>query len=69
MFIRKNIPFSLKKLNISLIIKKTITTFDFNLTNKIIWKEKLGNYLIGISKYFLTGVFVASLIKDLAKSF
>jgi uncharacterized membrane protein len=29
------------------------------------WKEKLGNYLIDISKYFLTGVFVASLIKDL----
>lgn len=30
-----------------------------------IWKEKLGNYLIDVSKYFLTGVFVASLIKDL----
>jgi len=30
------------------------------------WKDKLGNYLIDISKYFLTGVFVASLIKDLA---
>jgi len=30
------------------------------------WKEKLGNYLIDISKYFLTGVFVASLIKDLS---
>ncbi|HIW44228.1 MAG TPA: hypothetical protein H9986_04280 [Candidatus Prevotella stercoripullorum] len=29
------------------------------------WKEKLGNYLIDVSKYFLTGVFVASLIKDL----
>jgi len=29
------------------------------------WKEKLGNYLIDISKYFLTGVFVASLVKDL----
>ena len=28
-------------------------------------KEKLGNYLIDVSKYFLTGVFVASLIKDL----
>ena len=30
------------------------------------WKEKLGNYLIDVSKYFLTGVFVTSLIKDLA---
>ncbi len=30
------------------------------------WKDKLGNYLIDVSKYFLTGVFVASLIKDLA---
>ncbi len=29
------------------------------------WKEKLGNYLIDVSKYFVTGVFVASLIKDL----
>lgn len=29
------------------------------------WKEKLGYYLIDVSKYFLTGVFVASLIKDL----
>ena len=29
------------------------------------WKEKLGNYLIVVSKYFLTGVFVASLVKDL----
>ena len=32
------------------------------------WKEKLGNYLIDVSKYFLTGVFVASLIQDLADS-
>lgn len=29
------------------------------------WKEKLGHYLIDVSKYFLTGVFVASLVKDL----
>lgn len=29
------------------------------------WKEKLGNYLIDVSKYFLTGVFVTSLIKDM----
>ena len=29
------------------------------------WKEKLGNYLIDISKYFLTDVFITSLIKDL----
>ena len=29
-------------------------------------KEKPGNYLIDMSKYFLTGVFVASLVKDLA---
>ena len=31
------------------------------------WKEKLGNYMIDISKYFLTGVFIASLMKDLAE--
>lgn len=27
------------------------------------WKEKLGN--LDVSKYFLTGVFIASLVKDL----
>ena len=32
------------------------------------WKEKLGNYLIDVSKYFLTGVFVASLVKDLEET-
>lgn len=29
------------------------------------WKEKLGGYLIDVSKYFLTGVFIASLVKGL----
>lgn len=29
------------------------------------WRAKLGNYLIDVSKYFITGVFVASLVKDL----
>ncbi len=29
------------------------------------WKEKLGNYLIDVSKYIFTGVFIASLFKDL----
>lgn len=29
------------------------------------WKEKLGNYLIDISKYVLTGIVIASLFKDL----
>ena len=28
------------------------------------WKEKLGNYLIDISKYVLTGIVIASLFKD-----
>ena len=32
------------------------------------WKEKLGNYLIDVSKYFLTCVFVASLVKDLEET-
>ena len=30
----------------------------------VMWREKLGNYLIDVSKYFLAGVFVASLIND-----
>ena len=29
------------------------------------WKEKLGNYLIDISKYVLTGVVIFSFFKDL----
>ena len=28
------------------------------------WKEKLGNYLIDVSKYVLTGVVISSLFKD-----
>lgn len=28
------------------------------------WKEKLGNYLIDISKYVLTGFVIASMFKD-----
>lgn len=32
------------------------------------WKEKLGNYLIDVSKYIFTGVVVASLFKDMEGS-
>jgi len=32
------------------------------------WKEKLGNYLIDISKYILTGVVIFSLFKDFGES-
>ena len=32
------------------------------------WKEKLGNYLIDISKYIFTGVVIASLFKDMEDS-
>jgi len=28
------------------------------------WKEKLGNYLIDISKYVLTGVVISTFFKD-----
>jgi len=46
-------------------IQKLFLLFDFYFTSKIVWKKKLGNYPVNISKYFLTGVFVTSLIKDL----
>lgn len=36
-----------------------------NITKFAMWKEKLGNSLIDIAKYFITGVFVTSLVKDL----
>lgn len=29
------------------------------------WKEKLGNYLIDVSKYVFTGVVITSFFKDL----
>lgn len=29
------------------------------------WKDKLGDYLIDISKYIFTGVVIASLFKDM----
>jgi len=32
------------------------------------WKEKLGNYLIDISKYVLTGVVISSFFKDFGDS-
>lgn len=32
------------------------------------WKDKLGNYLIDVSKYIFTGVVVASLFKDMEGS-
>lgn len=33
------------------------------------WKDKLGNYLIDISKYVFTGVIIASIFKDLDDKF
>ena len=32
------------------------------------WQEKLGNYLIDISKYVLTGVVISTLFKDFGES-
>ena len=32
------------------------------------WKEKLGNYLIDVSKYVLTGVVISSFFKDFGES-
>ena len=32
------------------------------------WQEKLGNYLIDISKYVLTGVVISTLFKDFGDS-
>ena len=32
------------------------------------WKEKLGNYLIDVSNYVLTGVVISSLFKDFGDS-
>ena len=32
------------------------------------WKEKLGNYLIDISKYVFTGVVVSSFFRDFGES-
>ena len=32
------------------------------------WKEKLGGYLIDVSKYVLTGIVIASLFKDMGNN-
>ncbi|MGM9798454.1 MAG: DUF6722 family protein [Parabacteroides sp.] len=32
------------------------------------WKEKLGNYLIDVSKYVLTGIVISSLFKGFGDS-
>ena len=32
------------------------------------WKEKLGNYLIDISKYVLTGIVISSFFKDFGEN-
>ena len=32
------------------------------------WKEKLGNYLIDISKYVFTGIVISSFFKDFGDS-
>ena len=32
------------------------------------WQEKLGNYLIDISKYVLTGIVISTLFKDFGDS-
>ena len=34
----------------------------------VMWKEKLGNYLIDVSKYILTGVVITSFFKDFGES-
>lgn len=34
----------------------------------IMWKEKLGAYLIDVSKYVFTGVVITSFFKDLGES-
>ena len=35
---------------------------------KNMWKEKLGNYLIDVSKYVFTGVIVSSFFKDFGEN-
>jgi len=47
--------------------ERTNTPATHNKEEGGMWKEKLGNYLIDISKYLLTVVFVASLVQDLAE--
>jgi low affinity Fe/Cu permease len=32
------------------------------------WKEKLGNYLIDVSKYVFTGIVISTLFKDFGDS-
>ena len=46
---------------------KVLATFAAKAIHTM-WKEKLGNYLIDVSKYVLTGVVISSLFKDFGDS-
>ena len=46
----------------------TEETSDDKVKEDSVWKEKLGDYLIDISKYIMTGVVIASLFKDVGES-
>ena len=46
----------------------TEETSDDKVKEDSVWKEKLGDYLIDISKYVMTGVVIASLFKDVGES-
>ena len=46
---------------------RVLATFDAK-GKRPMWKEKLGNYLIDVSKYVLTGVVISSLFKDFGDS-
>lgn len=43
--------------------KKYVFLYTFAM-----WKEKLGGYLIDVSKYVLTGIVIASLFKDMGNN-
>ena len=38
--------------------------FLWGIKSNVMWKEKLGNYLIDVSKYVLTGVVISSFFRD-----
>ena len=41
---------------------------NFSYICNVMWKEKLGNYFIDVSKYILTGVVITSFFKDFGES-
>ena len=57
-----------KKTNKAVTLQQHTEKKGHSERNASAWKKKLGDYLVDISKYVLTGVIISSMFNDLAES-